>query len=238
MTGVASRNEKLADSSWSRPPRRPATIVDAAARDAGEEREDLRRADGDRARDGDIESSSRCATWRPRRASQALAAEQDDSVDREEDGRGQGLGEEDAQLVLEQRRPTMPDRDRGDRQDEEQSIVGVHLGVRQPPQRRDALVGARLQLAARGRERGSRHVRAVVDDEPERGAHVQTDDEGEEERLGLRTGCSTRLCQPSRAGNSTQWPRLEIGKSSVTPCSEAHDDGLEVGQGEACTPQR
>ena len=29
---------------------------------------------------------------------------------------------------------------------------------------------------------------------------------------------ATRLCQPNSVGKSTVWPRLEIGKSSVTPC--------------------
>ncbi len=50
-------------------------------------------------------------------------------------------------------------------------------------------------------------------------ATCNADEEREIEGFAGRLAALTRLSQPSHAGSSTEWPRLEIGNSSVTPWS-------------------
>ena len=75
-------------------------------------------------------------------ATQPLADQQDDAVDREEDRRGERLGEEDAQFVLQQE-PDDPDGHRGDGEHEQQSVVRIGVGFVEVPERRDAGAAAR-----------------------------------------------------------------------------------------------
>jgi hypothetical protein len=97
----------------------------------------------------------------PAIATQSLADQQDDAVDREEDRRGEWLGEEHSQFVLQQE-PGDPDGHRGDGEHEEQSVVRIGVEFIQMPERRDT--GARYgrELTAQSAKEGDPGL-AVVD---------------------------------------------------------------------------
>ncbi len=96
---------------------------------------------------------------------------------------------------------------RGDRGDDEQP--------------RHPLVGSLDSPSPQGAEEAADDpdpVRAEVHEQRDRRRDVQGDDEGEIERLLGRLRVHD-LSQPSHAGIRTLCPRLEIGNSSVMPCS-------------------
>ena len=62
-------------------------------------------------------------------------------------------------------------------------------------------------------------VAPVVEQQPERAADVEHHDERQPEGLRFCDCALTSSFQPNSVGNSTVCPRLEIGNSSVTPCS-------------------
>src|SRR5580704_12692467 len=105
---------------------------DSTARNTGEQREDLRTADGEGTRGGEpfelLEPDMTSGV-----ATESLADQQDDAVDSEEDGRGERLGEEHAQFVLEQQTRD-PNRYGRDGEHEQQSIVRIGLGLIQMPE--------------------------------------------------------------------------------------------------------
>jgi hypothetical protein len=102
------------------------------------------------------------------------------------------------------------------------------------PERRDAGLAHAGQLSAESAKELDPGL-AVVDDQTERRAHVQPDDEGQEERLGptgSSRGCASRTV-PAADAVAEARDREEFGDA----LRESHDDGLEVRQGRV-HPQR
>jgi len=167
-------------------------------------------------------------------AAQALTDQQDHSVDREEDRRGEWLREEDAQFVLQQDAGN-PDRHRGDGEHEQQSVVRIGVGFVEVPERRDTGIRNTRQLSAEtAKERDPRL--AIKHEESEGRAHVQSDDEARKNDSDADWEF-TRLCQPRSPGSKTLWPRLETGKSSVKPCVSPMMMAWKYDR-DACTLQR
>ena len=72
-------------------------------------------------------------------------------------------------------------------------------------------------------------MRAVEDEEPERGADVQSDEKDEEERL-LDALAADEIVPAKQGGHEHAVSEARHGEELGDPLNEAHDDGLEVTQ--------
>ena len=130
-----------------------------------------------------------------------LAAEEDETVDEKKYRSGERLSEKHPKFVLEEE---TCDAGRDGRDHEEPGEPLVRRG--------DSSCAGRVQQTAEN----AQPVPPIKGDEGQRSPDVQRDHKGKPERFWLLSD-ATRLCQLNRAGNTTVWPRLETGKSSVTP---------------------
>ena len=81
-----------------------------------------------------------------------------------------------------QQEPGDPDRHRGDGENEQQSVVRIGVRFIEMPERREAGARNGRELTAQSAKECN-PGRAVVDEQTEGRAHVESDDEGEKERF-------------------------------------------------------
>ena len=125
--------------------------------------------------------------------------------------------------------PGDADRHRGDGEHEQESVVRVGVGFVEVPERRDAGLGDGGQLSTEpAKQRDPR--RAIVDEESEGGAHVEPDDEGEEERLRLRLGVD-QVVPTEESGQQDAVAEARDREEFGDALRESHDDGLEIRSG-------
>ncbi len=166
----------------------------AGARDAGEQRQDLRRADADRGADAQPVEPGAFVFEGDRAAPHALADEHDDAVDDQEGRGGSRVSEEALYLLLEQ--------------DADQA--GRHRSGDQPPAEalvRGAVHAAVDQAANHGLDDGD-PVPPEVNEQCRSGADVQQDDECEERWVGLVEVPAEQLREDDRMTQTADWKEL------------------------------
>ena len=208
MIGVASRNAKRAASLFESPTQRPPPIVAPEREKPGISAMRLGGADREAPAPGDLPGDARvvvgCLRLR-RAAPQALGAVEHDAVEDQEERRRLRRCEHVAQRVLEQE----AEHARRDRADDEQPAeprVGVVGSIPRSRSERPSPFTMRTQSRQKKPSRTSAVARCVAT------------------RKVRKNVSFWWMFQPSRRGRITLWPRLEIGKSSLTALQQAEHD--------------
>ena len=134
---------------------------------------------------------------------QRFAGKHHQAVDDQEQRGGRRRAEEPPHRMLEDDAED-PDRNRADDEQPADALVAV---VAQCARARRCATSARTIAA---------HSRAIEDEQRERRPEMQHDDEGEKRRAR-----AVDVAPCSNAGTRIVCPRLETGKSSLTPCNSA-----------------